>query len=185
MADIRQHRNDNRSNNKGGKPPGPYSAGKQDHFLAEMKQQYGEDFVGIADVNQEFSKRNKMLALIRSIFNGRVDLNTYGVYLAYPQIRDRLLQLSQSNLIEAFAHSSAMQYMMWNQQVVANLGIPSTDIIQIANRDGDLQRLWQIIFEGFNSIALMGGNLTGLVNSINSLRTQYCSDGRTLLVKLI
>lgn len=181
MAEMRNQRNDRRSN----KQPGPYSAGRQDHFLAEMKQQYGEDFVGIADVNKEFSKRNKMLALIRSIFNGKVDLNVYGLYLTYPQIRDRLLQLSQSNLIEAFVHSSAMQYMMWNQQVIANLGIPSPDILQIANRDGDLQRLWQIIFEGFNSIALMGGNLTGLVNAINSLRTQYCSDGRTLLVKLI
>lgn len=182
MSEVKHH---NQNKGKVGKKPNPYQPGKQDHFLAELRLQYGDDFVGYADVEGQFSKKNKMTSLIRSIYNGRFDLNQYGMYLIYPQIRDRLIQLSQTNYIEAFVHSTAMQMLMWNPQSVANLGIPASEVVIISNRDADLQRLWATVFEGFNSILVMNGNLSGLLNSINALRTQYCSDAKTPLSKLI
>lgn len=179
-----RHKSGNNSNKK----PGMYMAGKQDHLLVDLKARYGSDFVEIAESNSEFSKKGKILGLIRSIYNNRFNFEEFGYYLLYPQIFNRLIELASTSYFEATVHVAAGQALFGNEahmnQLISGYGIPIAEITAIATHDLDVQRLWAIIYEGVYSIP-MTNTLNGMLMSVNNMRNQYCSDGRTFLSRLI
>ena len=169
------------------KPPQQKQQGsnvnRQNHILADLRNKYGESMVelGAQDLNND----SKMLGLIRSIFSGYFDFQTYGQYLVLPSILDGLYQVANNYLIQSTIHYFAVQHLQYNQQALSNMTMPIEYIIAMVNKDRDVMDMWKIVVEAFNSIYQSGGNLAGLQSAVQYANGLHCSDGRTPLIRML
>lgn len=159
------------------------NSNRQNHVLADLRNKYGEQMIELGA--QDLSNDSKMLGLIRSIFSGYFDFQTYGQYLTYPSVLDGLYQVANNYLIQSTIHYYAVQYLQYNQEALNNITMPMQYIIAMVNKDRDVMEMWTIVVEGLKSIYQSNGNLAGLQSAVQYANGLHCSDGRTLLVRML
>lgn len=158
-------------------------ANRQNHVLADLRNRYGEKMIELGA--QDLSNDSKLLSLIRSIFSGYFDFQTYGQYIGLPSVLDGLSQLANNYLIQSTIHYYATEYLQWNQEALANLTMPINCIRGVCNKDRDVMNMWEIVVEGLNSVRQNNGNIMGLQSAVTYALNCYCSDGRTPLFRML
>lgn len=156
---------------------------QQNHILADLRGKYGEKMIELGE--QDLDNDFKMLGLIRAIFSGNFDYNTYGEYLAYPSILDRLWQLANNYLIQSTIHFYATESLQYNQEALKSITIPINYIYAVCNKDRDVMSIWEIVVQGLTTVYQSGGNVAGLQSTVQYASGLHCSDGRTPLVRLL
>lgn len=161
-----------------------FNPGRQNHLLSDLKQRYGDNFVGVADANKEFDSRHKMLGLIRTIFSGKFSFVDYGQYLLETPIRYRLGELASSMNFQSQVYALGVQLIITNPAIAAQARFPIDELNQLAMYTTDVKHAWEIINQGIYSLNILN-RIDGLIMAVNQMNQSICADGYTKLIKII
>lgn len=156
-----------------------FQPGVQRHILSECREKYGEDFVGLADVNRTFNNANKLTGLIRTIFRGHFDFTTYGQYLFAPVIIDRLIELSDSKAKYYYVSYVGTSMVVINPEMMAQHSINPIDANCINNTNKDQYMAWNIVRNSLVQTKL-AGSLDPLYAGVNAMDATFNSEGMPL-----